>query len=61
MGSGEEEGQAEGSAPTTQEQFKQAVKADKEAADSKPSQVLLSTADQPVLRVCNHNYNVCQR
>jgi len=49
MGSGEEDNkdeEAESATPSKQEQFKQAVKADKEAAEPKPPQVMQRPADK---------------
>ena len=54
MGSGEEDNKhedAESATPSKQEQFKQAAKADKEAAEPKPAQVIQCPADR------HHHYS----
>lgn len=51
MGSGEEDDkdeEAESATPSKQEQFKQAVKADKEGAEPKPPQVMPCIADYTI-------------
>ncbi len=51
MGSGEEDDkdeEAESATPSKQEQFKQAVKADKEGAEPKPPQVMRRPADYTI-------------
>ena len=55
MGSGEEDDEdeeAESATPSKQEQFKQAVKADKEGGEPKPPQVMQCPVDH------HHHYNL---